>query len=265
MPNQRSKVTVEDLLRLKRAERPGASFWTNFEHELRQKQLTALLEKRPWWQNLPHLLVRRSYIPLGATAVLAFTLISVRYYNPAPAASVGDTTANREAGLAVATSTSDPINTPLISPIGSVSAPVSVEDSVVAAVKSGRETMTSPNFPQQPVAPATESPSARSIAANLARLAQVEPELINSVSGGRLSSSLKVQSASVSLDELAVASTTATKRHRLLAQYSDRSISPEPVAPESVRYRLARSLADMDLNDRFGRVGLKADQVSLKF
>src|SRR5664279_1192263 len=84
MPNsdRRSKVTIEDLLHLKRAERPAAEFWANFERELRQKQLTALLEKRPWWQELPQLFSRRAYLPIGATAILAFTLVSVKYYTP---------------------------------------------------------------------------------------------------------------------------------------------------------------------------------------
>ena len=67
--DQRPKVTIEDLLRLKRAERPAAEFWTNFVRELRQKQLTALLEKRPWWQELPQILARRAYLPVGATAI----------------------------------------------------------------------------------------------------------------------------------------------------------------------------------------------------
>ncbi|MEY4923649.1 MAG: hypothetical protein RL598_168, partial [Verrucomicrobiota bacterium] len=79
---QRPKVTIEDLIRLKRDERPAAEFWVNFDHELRQKQLTALLEKRAWWQELPQLLMRRAYLPVGATAILAFTFVSVKYYGP---------------------------------------------------------------------------------------------------------------------------------------------------------------------------------------
>ena len=44
-------VSVEDLLRLKRAERPPDSFWADFDRQLRAKQLAALVEKRPWWQG----------------------------------------------------------------------------------------------------------------------------------------------------------------------------------------------------------------------
>src|SRR5262245_42366635 len=65
-------VTLEDLLSLKRAERPPAEFWTRFERDLRAKQLAALVEKRPWWQSMPRLFAgfSRYHLPIGATAVV---------------------------------------------------------------------------------------------------------------------------------------------------------------------------------------------------
>ena len=74
------KVTLEDLLRLKREERPAPEFWSRFDRELRAKQLAALVEKRPWWQGLPAWALnwRRFHLPLGATAVLAVTLVALR-------------------------------------------------------------------------------------------------------------------------------------------------------------------------------------------
>lgn len=81
--NQQKPVSLEDLLRLKRAERPAPEFWAQFERELRAKQLTALVTKRPWWHTLPgRALVglSRYHLPLGATAVLALTFLSVREY-----------------------------------------------------------------------------------------------------------------------------------------------------------------------------------------
>ena len=52
--NQESKrpITLEDIIRLKRAERPPPQFWAQFDRELRAKQLAALMEKRPWWRSL---------------------------------------------------------------------------------------------------------------------------------------------------------------------------------------------------------------------
>src|SRR5262245_29538218 len=86
--DKRPQVTVEALLLLKRAARPPAEFWAGFERELRQKQLAALVEQRPWWRELPQLISRRIYLPIGATAIAAFTLVSVRFYSPTPLAQV---------------------------------------------------------------------------------------------------------------------------------------------------------------------------------
>lgn len=46
------KPTLEELLRVKRAERPPAEFWKRFEDELRAKQLAAIVAPRPWWRSL---------------------------------------------------------------------------------------------------------------------------------------------------------------------------------------------------------------------
>jgi hypothetical protein len=71
--NPSEKPTLEDLIRIKRAERPPAEFWQRFEEELRAKQLAAIVERRPWWQSLTGLLsARRATIAgFGAVAALA--------------------------------------------------------------------------------------------------------------------------------------------------------------------------------------------------
>src|SRR5688572_7665440 len=80
-PESDRPITIEDLLRLKRAEVPPAEFWSTFDRELRAKQLAALLPKRRWWQTLPAAIARlprsRYRVPLGASAVLAITFFSV--------------------------------------------------------------------------------------------------------------------------------------------------------------------------------------------
>ena len=38
-PESTRPIVIEDLLRLKRAERPPAEFWSTFDRELRAKQL----------------------------------------------------------------------------------------------------------------------------------------------------------------------------------------------------------------------------------
>jgi len=91
MKNQESQrvITLEDLLRLKRAERPPAEFWEQFDRELRVKQLAALVEKRPWWKlALPRAssIVARYYLPLGAGAVFAIAFVTMHKPAGAPLA-----------------------------------------------------------------------------------------------------------------------------------------------------------------------------------
>jgi hypothetical protein len=270
---QRPKVTLEDLLRLKRAERPDAEFWGKFERELRQKQLTALLQKRPWWQELPQLLARRSYLPLGATAVLAFTLVSIKYYAPSQIAqeetrlSDSPAVAGDMAASAPETFPATPVSSPLLN--RNDQAASRLDDRTTLAAMNvempAADQSIEVQMPQMVAPKEIETPSARSIAANLARLEQSEPELINSVVGNRLSSPVRVQTASLQVNDLASMPTSASKRSRLLAQYSDRQLGPEPTAPEIVRERLARRLGDSDLYDRISRLGVRGDAVSLRF
>jgi hypothetical protein len=86
-PESKRPVTVEDLLKLKRAERPPAEFWGRFEAEMRAKQLSAIVARRPWWDGLPvRALARlvRNPVPIGAAAALALTWAGIRYSEPSP-------------------------------------------------------------------------------------------------------------------------------------------------------------------------------------
>jgi hypothetical protein len=84
-----SKITVEDLIRLKRSERPPAEFWANFEAELRTKQLSAIVGRRSWWDSYSGIfaVVSRHQLLFGAAAALAMAFGGYRYVNahPAPA------------------------------------------------------------------------------------------------------------------------------------------------------------------------------------
>ena len=87
-PSEAGKVSLEELLRLKRAERPAPEFWARFEQDLRAKQLAAIVEKRPWWVALRLPLAMRALLPwtvqlpLGAAAVLALSFVAVREDRP---------------------------------------------------------------------------------------------------------------------------------------------------------------------------------------
>jgi hypothetical protein len=260
--DQRPKVTVEDLLRLKRAERPAAEFWTNFERELRQKQLTALLEKRPWWQELPQRLARRAYLPIGATAILAFTLVSVKYYAPAQLAQVesppvGSPAApDREQPESVA-----PVSSPLVNRTDSA---VSSEK-ILVAMPAASALVADDAVELMPllVAPRdAERPSARLLAANLTRLEQTDSDYGQASLGSRLSAPARAQVSDPANEELASVPTTESRRNRLLARYDGRQLNPEPAPPAVVRERLARRLGETEPSDRSNRLARDIDSFS---
>ncbi len=275
-PDPRSPVTLEQLLQLKRAERPDAEFWTKFDAELRQKQLAALVQRRAWWQELPHLFARRAYLPIGAAAVLTFTFVSVRNYSPdhvelgevdfatAPAArQVAPAAPRIETASVAASEEVEPI-------LADAEVPAIDDRTAVAAVA---ESPLSAQLPPQAgellpwnARPLEESPSARAMAANLARLEETDPELVNSLSGPRLSESgLSLQDAAVHAVQMTAVGGLASRRNRLLATLADRQFTQDPTAPEVVRERLARRLGDTEISGGWNRVGVKADRVSLKF
>jgi hypothetical protein len=74
-----SKPSLESLLRLKRAERPDDAFWADFSVGMRQKQLAAIIEPKPWWLGASIILRRFSFPAVVATssaaALVAFTVV----------------------------------------------------------------------------------------------------------------------------------------------------------------------------------------------
>jgi hypothetical protein len=97
MKNDRTpSVSLEDLLKLKRAETPPPEFWPQFERQLREKQLAAIVEKRPWWCALPGLyvfVVRRRFTLAAGASVLALGMVSLNVYEASrsnPAFAVSD-------------------------------------------------------------------------------------------------------------------------------------------------------------------------------
>jgi len=264
-PEQKSPVTLEELLRLKKAERPGAEFWSQFERELRQKQLTALVRKRRWWHDLPVLLSRRVYVPAGAAAIVAFTMITARYSAAGPMARVQNTAPK----IAAADPSVETLPVTEVNVAGRSSArreeplaPVRVARHEAAPTSnvSGDVTEGVGLLPIQVTHHETETPSARFVAANLERLEQSEPDLVNAVMGSRLTPAR----VGANTDWAAEGDADAARKYRLIARYAEHSLSPEPAAPALVRERIARRLGD-DITERISRVGLEGSRVSLKF
>jgi hypothetical protein len=92
MKDPERKITVEDLLRLKRAERPAPEFWESFESEIRAKQLAAIVIRRPWWDGFSRMFAAagRNRVPFGAAAAIALTWAGVHFAGgPSPAVRAG--------------------------------------------------------------------------------------------------------------------------------------------------------------------------------
>ena len=273
--NNRSPLTLEDLLRLKRAERPSPEFWNRFEVELRQKQLAALIDRRPWWQTFPRYLAKpRMFLPLGATAVLALTLLSANYFKPA-SVTPPDNLSSVPSALSTSSSTAMVADATPEIPATMITSPLAVlpefetDATVVASVSLSEQlpehaaelTLCSASRPVQ-------SPAAKLFAADAEMSSYVEPHMAQPLTVKPVPVALsRTPHSAGAVAELASVSALSSKRTRLLAQFNERQFSPEPQAPAPVRERLTRRLASTDTNytEHFTRVGLKGDQVSLRF
>lgn len=270
----RPPVTLEALLRLKRAERPSAEFWTTFERELRQKQLSALVEKRAWWHGLPRWVVRHAYLPAGAAAALALVMVINRAPDGSPL-SVGETisSAPRSTAEVAVVPGGREIRAEAADGVAELASPLA-DRAVIAAAETPALAPTVPGdlAARTPwTAPQEEkSPSARSIAETLARLEKSDPQLLENALGQRLlaSASNRLQPvperAVVELASVSVEAPPTRRSSRLLVGFQDRDFVPDPVAPDRVRERIARRLGDADLLDEVRRVDVKADRLSLR-
>jgi hypothetical protein len=223
--------------------------------------LTALMEKRPWWQQVPQFLARRVYLPVGATAILAFTLVSVKYYAPVQLAPAEPVPAGAPArGDRDVTVPAVAVSSPLVNRSDASATIVEDHSPVTVAVAS-------PETPAEVVElmpllmapPAAEKPSDRLLAANLNRAASADADFGQADLGSRLSTRSRV--AAPAAEDLASIPTGSTRRNRLLARYEGRQPNPEPSLPEIVRQKLARRLGDTD-PDRTTRLAREIDTFS---
>lgn len=262
-PDQKAKVSLEDLLRLKRAERPSPEFWANFERELRQKQLTALVQKRRWWHELPVLLNRRIYLPAGAAAIVAFALVAIKYSAPTQIAQLANAVPKfiaADPAIEMLAATEVSVSESVFTQSSRYEDPVVISANFASSVPVTSEA----GFSTTAMPRDAEAPAKRAMVANLTRLEPLESELVDSALVSHLGTPARVQSASAVQSEVASMTTASGSKYRLIARYVDRSLSPAPAAPAVVRERLARRLGD-DLEGDISRIGVVGSRVSLKF
>ena len=73
----KKEVKVEDLLRLKRAERPSEVFWNTFDRELHQRMLRTLVKKDPWHVQVLRGVSWRIAQTVAVSAAAAFLALMV--------------------------------------------------------------------------------------------------------------------------------------------------------------------------------------------
>ena len=77
-PNEpQTEINLEDLLRLKRSERPSDEFWSDFDRELHQRMLQTLVKKDPWYLQVIRGLSGRMAQSAGIAAAAAMVAMLV--------------------------------------------------------------------------------------------------------------------------------------------------------------------------------------------
>ncbi|MCF7687098.1 MAG: hypothetical protein K9M98_08770 [Cephaloticoccus sp.] len=282
--NTSPQVTLELLLRLKRAERPAPEFWQQFERDLRIKQLAAIVEPRPWWAPFIRVSARiaRYQVPVGATAILALTFLTVRDYRLPEAVDaqfspgVVMTKIDTMPGPAVAHTT----------PVNQTKTEIRVENSDASVAAANRDQPNSRRASQATMTPdqvsemvpmlsggaqvdESYSPAARMIAANLAAVKASAPELVQMmerVSG--MDALLSPRTKPQVVDPLARvrAPSESRRSNRLLASALPAvSYAANDAGERVLTNRLDRTLTEERLYDSISRFGVKADRVAIKF
>lgn len=128
--NSPKQVKVEDLLRLKRNERPQAAFWNEFDQELHQRMLRTLVKKDAWYIQLMRACSGRLVQTVGVSCAAAFiAMLLIRPSVDAPSA--------REAAIQLSVAAADAADA--VGVAGAVSvAPVSLELAVSDANAASR-------------------------------------------------------------------------------------------------------------------------------
>jgi hypothetical protein len=280
-PESERPITIEDLLRMKRAERPPVEFWTEFDRKLRAKQLAALVEKRPWWQRLPGAFgsLRRYRMPLGACAIVGATVLSVRHYQtpsavmpmeaaPAPvvaaAASLGGAPeipvdridqSERQSPISGPAVTVAQHEVPVASTVPAIASDVATPSELSRMISLGGAAVEPDMEPQ--------SPAARHIAANLAAVQAAEPVVTRGLLRGSTGFEARALPAKVAIDPLQqMTPPSDTRRSRLLtAMVSTASLDTSARPTE----RAASRIAEERLYDQDTRFGARGDRFNVKF
>ncbi len=283
-PERNRPVSLEDLLRLKQAERPPAEFWGEFDRKLREKQLAALVAKRPWWQRLPRLapVLVRYRLVLGGSTVAVLALLALPDRSPSSDPAPGsDGLAQVQAveavptaewavtGLALAPEVAPAL--PAVESAPTLGAPALAVAEAGPAEPAATEAVVVDTFPAivalgggaVSTVEDEESPSARHIAANLAALRDPDQAVAGRVLVGANGFESRVMPARTKVDPLQQMTPPGeSRRSRLLtAMVSTAALETSSRSTE----RAANRFAEEGVYDQIQRFGARGDRLQVKF
>jgi len=279
---------VEDLLQVKRAERPPPEFWARFERELRQKQLAALVERRSWWHGPAAAFTHLGWLrlPVGAMAVLAVTVVSVRQYSPSSRTrgSAHEVAVGDKPSVLVQTAPALPVEAMPVgaAPAVSPSAPAAIAQEPMPKIPEARgvpsdaapSLQTAGLIPdvagfEKPATLADSRSFAGPLSIQLDEPAIGDPVLVvaaaQPVGFEERSISLRHSRSAAEVLPTAVA-VTEQRRSRLLAALGSAGVyTSELSVPEHAKRSAIRHLAEDGWDRSEGRLEAEADHFSIKF
>ncbi len=279
-------VTIEDLLRLKRAERPAAEFWSQFDDALRAKQLAAIVERRPWWRiDLGGLAggLSRLRVPVGIAAVGVLSFVTVQQFraptvvapeapvNAADVAGVSDVTFT--SGTAVAAATAE-TNAVTFTPGSALADQVAGTALASAGKSTSTEASRFGGSLESPagvaVANETVSLGASGLASNLRSLRASGLTALDSTGVATLDlGTLRAANRGMPMEEplARVTSPTESRRERLAALVAPASMSSSSrsLSPDRVRDRMISRISEEELYNSVSRLGVERGGLRVSF
>ncbi|MEY4490181.1 MAG: hypothetical protein RIQ79_2689 [Verrucomicrobiota bacterium] len=285
----RAKPTLEDLLRVKKAERPDAAFWQDFERGMHKKQLAAIIEPKPWWLGLS--ILSRKFGPLGipvsagAAAMLALVVMRVSPVGSlaqlgssstpepvaeqvSPAAAFAPSPATATVGAALppvyASLPSSPAKAPAVSLAERSLTSNPAKSALVATFASAQPKSAYPatnDSPGRALTPSTPSAAAFATTAHVA-----SKQSSGSAAPASEQALAEANSAAFALAAEDYPSDKAELNQRQARLLSNATELEEGKSLVNVRERVLHRLADDEARyASISRVGVNADRLSLKF
>ncbi|GAB5562735.1 MAG: hypothetical protein SynsKO_43820 [Synoicihabitans sp.] len=278
-----SKVTLDDLFALKRAERPPEDFWQDFQRDFHVRQRAEAVEPKRWWFVLPRIFAgfSRYQMPLGASAVLAVTFLSFRDYQEpgfevaytSPVPSAVTTPAPVENAVESVTTAALPLEEQIPAEVQFEEVDVQESQLVEAVADTPAEPLelspmvvwAGPSLNAADVVPATPTPSQRSIAANLATAEAKQVQVGRLLGEPELNLTAAIQKTE-SLSQITVPQPTRERLFVYQASPEDFTVDRERSSGGRDTHSLiADRISNDELYESVSRVSAGGNHLTLKF